>query len=62
MENLKRLRELQKKYFISKSKDILVKSKIYEAQVDKMITQYFGNKGSLSFDKTDKTEKEFSET
>lgn len=61
MENLKRLRELQKKYFKTRSKDILVKSKTYETVVDKIITQYFGSKESLPFVETDKTEKEYPE-
>lgn len=61
MENLKRLRELQRKYFASKSRDILIKSKIYEAQVDKMIGQYFASKESIPFIETDKTKTEYLE-
>jgi len=53
MENLKRLRELQKKYFASRNREFLIKSKTYEAVVDEMISQYFGNKNSLSFNDCD---------
>jgi len=53
MENLKRLRELQKKYFASRNREILIKSKTYEAVVDKMISQYFGSKNPLPFNDYD---------
>lgn len=61
LENLRRMRELQKKYFKTRDRDLLVKSKTYEAQVDKMITQYFGGKESLPFVETDKTEDKYPE-